>query len=654
MKATCLGLAIAPFLIAGCVPGVGSVGGSTDIGGGGFGRSGPPPAFEPTTSALSPPPAITGGTLRALHDGRTAVAADPDRDSIFVADYASGRLVATVKLQPGDEPGRVIEDDVGRVHVALRRGGAVVTLNPGTWDVAARRQVCAAPRGLDYDPGSQLVYVACAEGQLVSLPAAPDGAVTQRIALDRDLRDVVAKGGGRVLVSRFRSSEVLVVQDGTVVSRMTPPSSSSLGKGVFVQPAGGTGVVQPPSMVPAVGWRMIDDPHSTGVVMLHQRALDGPVSVQQGGYGGALCGGIVETAVTPMRPDVAPAPATGALANVTLGVDVAMSRDGSTFAAAVPGNARQQGNGLSQIAVFDGPSYFNGTTGGGGCSFPSGQLPPVNMQSPAGTSTAGTQDPNQRPGVLASEPLGEVVAVAFDDNNQLLVQTREPATVQVPTSRTGQLILLAPDSRMDTGHSIFHANTGAGVACASCHPEGGDDGRVWTFMGKDGKPEPRRTQNLRGGVLATAPFHWDGSLQNMDSLMTEVFVGRMSGPPLAEDQVGSLSHWLDGDKLLPALPVADQMAADRGRVLFSSAGCTTCHMGTLLTDNKTQNVGTGLSVQTPSLRGVGWRAPFMHDGCAKTLADRFTSPCGGGDKHGTTSRLTPDQISDLTAFVETL
>jgi hypothetical protein len=608
--------------------------------------------FESTTSALSPPPPITGGTLRALHDGRTAVAADPDRDSIFVADYASGRVVATVKLQPGDEPGRVIEDGDGRVHVALRRGGAVVTLTPGTWEVAARRQVCAAPRGLDYDPASQLVYVACAEGQLVSLPAAPDGAVAQRISLDRDLRDVVVKGD-QIFVSRFRSAEVLVVQGGAVVSRMTPPQAPGAGKGVLVQPVGNTTVaVQPAAMVPAVAWRMVDDPNG-GVMVLHQRATDGQVSTQQGGYGGALCGGVVETAVTPMRPDVAPT-ISGSMSNVTLAVDVAVSRDGSTFATAVPGNARQQNNGFGQVAVFNGTGYFNT---GGGCSFAtsgSGQLPPVGTQSPAGTAGAGTPDPTQRPGVLATQPLGEAVAVAFDDNNQLLIQTREPATIQVPTSQTGQLILLSPDSRMDTGHAIFHANSGAGIACASCHPEGGDDGRVWTFTGKDGKPEVRRTQNLRGGILPTAPFHWDGSLQNMDSLMTEVFVGRMSGPQLAEDQVGALSHWLNGDPLLPALPVADQMAADRGRVLFSSAGCSTCHTGSLLTDNKTQDVGTGLPVQTPSLRGVGWRAPYMHDGCAKTLADRFTAPCGGGDKHGSTSRLTPDQISDLTAFVETL
>src|SRR5205823_5453220 len=152
-------------------------------------------------------PPISGGTLLALPDGRTAVAADPDRDRIYVVDYQAGTLVAEVSLEPRDEPGRVAADDQGRVHVALRRGGAVVTLAPPTWSIVARRAVCAAPRGLAYAADTQLVHVACADGDLVSLPAAPEGAVTSRLSLDGDLRDVVVKGS-QIFVSRFRSAEV--------------------------------------------------------------------------------------------------------------------------------------------------------------------------------------------------------------------------------------------------------------------------------------------------------------------------------------------------------------------------------------------------------------------------------------------------------------
>jgi hypothetical protein len=44
----------------------------------------------------------------------------------------------------------------------------------------------------------------------------------------------------------------------------------------------------------------------------------------------------------------------------------------------------------------------------------------------------------------------------------------------------------------------------------------------------------------------------------------------------------------------------------------------------------------------------------MHDGCAKTLADRFVAPCGGGDQHGVTSHLGAAQIADLVAYLESL
>ena len=55
----------------------------------------------------------------------------------------------------------------------------------------------------------------------------------------------------------------------------------------------------------------------------------------------------------------------------------------------------------------------------------------------------------------------------------------------------------------------------------------------------------------------------------------------------------------------------------------------------------------------PSLIGLAWRAPYMHQGCAATLADRFGT-CGGGDAHGKTSQLSAEQRADLIAFLETL
>jgi hypothetical protein len=44
----------------------------------------------------------------------------------------------------------------------------------------------------------------------------------------------------------------------------------------------------------------------------------------------------------------------------------------------------------------------------------------------------------------------------------------------------------------------------------------------------------------------------------------------------------------------------------------------------------------------------------MHDGCAQTLADRF-SPGGGGDsRHGNTSQRTAAERTDLISFLTSL
>jgi hypothetical protein len=57
----------------------------------------------------------------------------------------------------------------------------------------------------------------------------------------------------------------------------------------------------------------------------------------------------------------------------------------------------------------------------------------------------------------------------------------------------------------------------------------------------------------------------------------------------------------------------------------------------------------------PSLKGVRFRTPLMHDGCAATISGRFTNVlCEGGDNHGTTSQLSAAQVGDLTAYLETL
>jgi cytochrome c peroxidase len=115
-----------------------------------------------------------------------------------------------------------------------------------------------------------------------------------------------------------------------------------------------------------------------------------------------------------------------------------------------------------------------------------------------------------------------------------------------------------------------------------------------------------------------------------------------------------MGQWLEHLPVPAALPNVDKVAAAAGKVLFEDpvVACASCHSGPHLTNNQTLDVGTGGAFQVPSLLGVSARLPLMHDGCAATLADRFTK-CGG-DKHGQTDQLSQGQIAELVAYLGTL
>ncbi len=242
---------------------------------------------RPVVTAPTIPPPISGGTLLVTHDGLTAVAADPDRDRVLIVDLASGTVTHTVTLTPGDEPGRVVEDGAGRVHVALRRGGALVTIDIASGAVLSRRAVCGAPRGVAYDPVLDQVHVACSGGELVTF-AASGGDAVRRLNLGVDLRDVVVQAG-RLVVSRFKTAELLLVDaSGNVTSSVAPHAIQRIpGFTVLSGPMLNDGGTPPGALLGPVGsdpispggaWRTMGSPDGN-VYVLHQYGFDGVIDL---------------------------------------------------------------------------------------------------------------------------------------------------------------------------------------------------------------------------------------------------------------------------------------------------------------------------------------------------------------------------------------
>jgi cytochrome c553 len=257
--------------------------------------------------------------------------------------------------------------------------------------------------------------------------------------------------------------------------------------------------------------------------------------------------------------------------------------------------------------------------------------------------------------LVTTPEYNQAVSVAFNPIRpfQLLALLREPAQLLIAQLDTGEQVqvTLSDQSMLDTGHDLFHQSTPSGLACASCHPEGGEDGRVWLFN----DVEQRRTQSLEVGLRGTEPFHWRGELAGVSSLMTEVFFFRMGGPLQNEARVNALADFIFELEGPAPMRVAADALALQGKALFESAavGCATCHSGENFSDNKSYDVGTGEMLQVPSLVGVAYRAPLMHDGCAADLWARFEPSCGGS-RHGSTAELTVEQVNALVAYMESL
>jgi hypothetical protein len=550
----------------------------------------------------------------------------------------------------------------------VRRAGDVLTVSLPDGGVIARRHVCAAPRGLAYDSRSDQIQVACASGELVALAGSgAQGAQTRMVA--DDLRDVVALSDGRFAVTRFKTAQVLKLgQDMSVVSSTTIPNvqrdMSRTVTSVVDDGAGGESTVgqvfdEAHDMQAQVAWRTASNGDGT-LWMLHEIESNNEIAVQDepqaesSPYGGDgfTCSGIVQTAVTRMAGDQVVG--TVSVQGLVLAVDMAVSPTGSALAIAQAGEADQE-TPRPHTDFIDSEGNVSG-----------GSAPSIGKNPTSAVVLVRTGNVNDSGGCAFSETLpvsGQATSVAYTPTGQLLVQLREPARLvvvndpQAPLSNdqfaTGE-INLGGESTFDTGHELFHRDSGAGIACAGCHAEGGDDGHVWHFS----TVGARRTQAVNVGLAGTLPLHWDGDMKNLAMFMDKVIVGRMGGVHQFKDRHEVLENWVFALRPTPAAVASDDAAALRGKDLFESAevGCNGCHNGDALTNNKNYDVGTepGHELQVPSLHGVGYRAPFIHTGCATTLEGRFDPNCGGGDLHGHTSQLDEGQIGDLVAYLKSL
>jgi DNA-binding beta-propeller fold protein YncE len=553
---------------------------------------------------------VLGGTVTLAGGGDFAAISDPERDLIHVIDLKARTLRGIIRLPQGSQPTRGVEDGRGFVRVVLRGTGQVATVSVGTASSLRTDSVCPEPRDITWDTNRKAAIVACASGELVTMPVG--GSVTVR-RYDADLRDVVLVGN-QLKATTFRSAKLLDVAEAPSRTEVAPPTLPL----PMVRN-------QSTAFVPQVAYRALATSDGR-VIMVHQRAVDGDIDAIRTGlppttvpYYRNPCGSaVVRSAVTVFRDQTV----IGSIeVPGVLPVDAALSPDGTELVIVNAGNAQ-----LVRIPLAAVSSASTGVCG------------PVSDPAPTRDS-AGTPH----------SPLGQPVGVAITPVGETIVHSRDPNQVVVMEPGKPNVVIPLTDDRIDSAGVRLFFDAVGGISCASCHPEGHEDGHVWTFFGKE-----RRTQPLSGGISQTAPFHWEGDLSTMDTLMADTFVSRMGGIKPSPAEVESLTAFLDAVRA-PRAPTRDTpVDMTLGRAAFVKAACDSCHGGPLMTSPLNVDVGTGRPFQVPPLKGVASRGPWMHDGCAKTLSQRFTDVACGGDKHGHIDTLAPSELEALIAYLSQL
>jgi mono/diheme cytochrome c family protein len=575
---------------------------------------GRPPGLPRYDEDAQPETAAIGSEdLVRWRDDAGLVASDATTDALYLIDLDQGELTHRVQFEEDAAPGRVAASE-DTAYVVLQGAGELARVD-AQGQVTGRVAVCAAPRGVALDAGRSRAWVACASSEVVGVDL-QTFEVASTWFVDADLRDVVVLGP-RLYVSRFHAGEILALDPGSgeVEDRkFLPRRIGYFGDGAQV----------------GVLWRL--ERGGDGVIASYQRMTRqalvlAPPEMRRGEEGD----GGHQPAYGP-RPD---------------------QRDGDCQAAV---------SSMAALVVLDGSGQLVDVEG----ECVSNDPLPVDVElGPCGVATlsaaARVDLTEDAPSWECPEDVrvrGNALAMARLGTGELYVLARhELLTVRGPD---GSEIPLAVQARAHLGHTLFHANTGSGLTCASCHPGGGSDGHAWTFL-NDRRLMPsggsttrdRRTQTLRAGV--EGKLHWDGEFDGMTSLMFEIFSRRMGGADIELEDTRAIRAWLGQLEPASGITPSPERAplVAQGAAIFGAAGCGDCHTGANLTDHRFHDVGTLDAVKTPTLRGIVHYKRFLHDGCAGTLRARFDPGCGG-DQHGDVEGLSEGDLDALTAYLETL
>ncbi|UXI70224.1 Ig-like domain-containing protein [Tahibacter amnicola] len=262
----------------------------------------------------------------------------------------------------------------------------------------------------------------------------------------------------------------------------------------------------------------------------------------------------------------------------------------------------------------------------------------------------------------------DVTAIPVGDFLRSGTRTLAPATIPSGVAeRLSPEVLAGKRTFYFAGDSVDGINDMSFegyISCASCHLDGGHDGRTWDFTQRGEGFRNTTTLHGRHG-MQHGNVHWTGNFDEIQDFVLDMvneFRGRGFLPPGQEphpslgspnagrsaelDQLAAYVASLD-PFTIPRSPYRQPngtltSGAQAGAAVFTAQGCGSCHLpgaeytdssvGTAtlhnvgtLRDSSGQRLGQTLAgIDTPTLIGVWETGPYFHDGSATRLEDVFS------------------------------
>lgn len=626
--------------------------------------------FAPSTSAKPTASSSIAYEDRATGNDRLWVV-NPDNDSVTVFDAVTRAKLTEVNV--GRAPRTLALGPNGRAWVA-NADSATITVLQSDFAVA---QTISLPRGsrpygVVFDPAGANAFVALENGGKVLKLNPANGAVVGELAVGLHVRHLsVTADGSQVLATRFVTprlpgedtadvqtsvagvdygGEVLAIDAAgmtllgtTILKHSEEPDTSNSGKGIpnYL----GAAVISPDGTAAWVPSKQDNIKRGTlrnGGTLTHDMAIRSIASRI------ALPG---RTEVLDDRID---------FDNTGLASAVAFDPNGVFFFTALESSR--------EIAVAD--AWAKNEI----LRFDAGRAPQGLVLSPDGRTLFVHNFMDRTVSVHDLTALANGAQTAPPAALVLNCVTTEKLTPQVLLGK--QFFYDARDTRVAFQQYI---------SCATCHNDGGEDGRVWDFT-QFGEGL-RNTITLRGhGGTAQGPLHWTGNFDEVQDFEGQIrgfalgtglmndtdFHAGTRSQPLGDPKTG-LSSDLDalaayvaslasnGDSPHRRNDGGMTAAARAGQAIFNQQNCAQCHTGTQFTDsalNVFRNVGTLkpasgqrlnqplTGLDTPTLLGLWNTAPYLHDGSAATLEAAVAA------HNGVT--LAAQEMSDLVAFLKEL